>query len=98
LRIFCVGVLGKSSTHSTYLGTMKRGTRAARNDTSAASEIVAPGLHTATIFTSSSPTPDGTPMAAAPMIPSMAWTSVSSSIDEMFSPRLRMVSLSRSTK
>jgi hypothetical protein len=77
---------------------MKRGTRAARNDTSAASEIVAPGLHTATIFTSSSPTPDGTPMAAAPMIPSMAWTSVSSSIDEMFSPRLRMVSLSRSTK
>src|SRR6185312_11389984 len=79
LSNFSVAVIGKASTNSTYRGTMYRGTAPPRYSTRPAPSSDAPWARTTKTATSSSPTDDGTPIAAAAAMPGWLQTCASSS-------------------
>ncbi len=77
---------------------MKYGIFSIRKVASAVQSIVRPGTGATTTITSSSEYSLGTAIAATSRTSGCAQTSSSTSNDEMFSPRRRIASFTRSTK
>src|SRR5262249_52994815 len=94
-RCFCtfwVGVLGSSGITRTKRGTMKCAMRGIRNSISALGSMHWPSTGATATSTSSSANSLGTATAAASRTDGKAATSVSTSKEEMFSPRRRIAS------